>query len=149
MIIRDAETKDADQLDLLLERLIHYEAQYDSNLNPNCRIRDNYICRIGLTGHKLLLIEKQKQLVGYLYGFIHHIPGVCKAPVAIVDALFIDENHRRKGYGSMLISRFKEFAAENGACQIELKVLSRNSAAVDLYEKLSFTETKKYLKMKL
>ena len=47
----------------------------------------------------------------------------------------------------MLISAFKTFAAENGACQIELKVVSSNKVAVDLYKKLSFNETKKYMKM--
>ena len=46
-------------------------------------------------------------------------------------------------------SSFKPFAEENGACRIELKVLSRNEAALRLYEKLSFKETKKYMTMDL
>ena len=149
MVIRDAERKDAAQLDLLLTKLIRDEAQYDGNLDPECEIKDNYCNRIGLDSHKLILIEEQDEIVGYLYGFVYHVPGICKAPIAMIDAVFIDEKHRRKGYASMLIAEFKTFAIENKACQIELKVVSDNRNAVALYEKLSFTETKKYMKMQL
>ena len=149
MIIRDAELKDARQLDLLLTRLIRYEAQYDSNLNGNCEINENYCNRIGLEGHKLILAEEDGEIIGYLYGFLYHIPGVYESPIAILDALFIDEKHRRKGYASKLIAEFRTFARENGAVQIELKVVSNNKNAVDLYRKLSFMETKKYMKMSL
>ena len=147
MILRDANIDDAEGLDKLLSKLVREESQYDDNLNPNCEILDNYRYRIGLEGHKLLIIEEKGEIIGYLYGFVYHIPGIYEAPIAILDALFIGEEHRRKGYASMLISEFKKFATDNGAKQIELKVLSNNSVALKLYEKLSFVETKKYMKM--
>ena len=149
MIIRDAEPKDAMQLDTMLSKLIQDEARYDSNLVPNCEIADNYCNRIGLDGHKLILIEVSGEIVGYLYGFLYHIPGIYKSPIGIIDALFVEEPHRRKGYASMLINTFRAFAAEKGACRIELKAVSGNQCAIDLYRKLSFTETKKYMKMEL
>ncbi len=149
MKIRDAELKDAKQLDELLTKLIQYESQYDSNLVHNCIIEDNYFNRIGLDGHKLILIEENEEIIGYLYGFIYHIPGVYKSPIAIVDALFIDENYRRKGYATLLMKVFRNFAIEKGARQIELKVVSENVPAVGLYNKLTFAETKKHMKVNL
>ena len=149
MKMRDAEAKDAQQLDVLLTKLIREESRYDSNLNEACEIRDNYIGRIGLDGHKLILIEEDGEIVGYLYGFIYDVPGVYKSPIAILDALFVEEKHRRKGFASMLIDAFRTFAKENGACRIELKVISGNEPAAGLYEKLYFSETKKYMKMEL
>ncbi len=149
MRIRDAELKDAKQLDKLLSKLIQYESQYDSNLVHDCIIEDNYCNRIGLDGHKLILVEENEEIMGYLYGFIYHVPGVYKSPIAIVDSLFVDENHRRKGYATLLMKVFRNFAIEKGACQIELKVVSENRPAVDLYNKLTFMETKKYMKIKL
>lgn len=149
MKIRDAEKKDANQLDMLLTRLIRDESQYDNNLNSDCEIKENYSNLIGLDGHKFIVIEEDGEIIGYLYGFVYHIPGIHKSPTAILDALFIDEKYRRKGYASMLITEFRAFAVENGASQIELKVVSDNLCAVDLYEKLTFAETKKYMKMKL
>ena len=149
MILRDAELKDVPQLDDLLTKLIREEAQYDSNLNKECVITDNYCHRIGLDGHKLLLLEESGEILGYLYGFIYHIPGIYEAPIAILDALYIDKNHRRKGYASMLLCAFKAFAAESGVRQIELKVISTNEAASALYGKLAFRESKKYMKLEL
>ena len=56
MKLRNATTADAARLDTLLTRLIHDEVQYDSNLNGSYVVTDNYRDRIGLEGHKLLLI---------------------------------------------------------------------------------------------
>ena len=149
MKLRDATTADAARLDTLLTRLIHDEVQYDSNLNGSYVVTDNYRDRIGLEGHKLLLIEEGGEIVAFLYGFLYEIPGMLAKPIAILDALYVEKEHRRKGYASQLISAFKPFAEENGACRIELKVLSCNEAALRLYEKLSFKETKKYMTMDL
>ena len=149
MELRDAEMKDAKQLDRMLERLIREESRYDGNLRRDCHIQNNYCDRIGMDGHKLILIEDCGEILGYLYGFVCHVPGIYQSPIGIVDALFVEEKHRRKGYASMLISAFKEFAKENGACRVELKVVSDNEPAVALYKKLSFTETRKYMKLGL
>ena len=127
MKLRDATTADAARLDTLLTRLIHDEVQYDSNLNGSYVVTDNYRDRIGLDGHKLLLIEDGGEIVAFLYGFLYEIPGMLAKPIAILDALYVEKEHRRKGYASQLISAFKPFAEENGACRIELKVeMSRN-----------------------
>ena len=147
MIIRDAEAKDAAKLDWLLTQLIRDEAQYDSNLEPTCVAADNYGSKIGLNGHKLLLIEEDDgQIVGFLYGFLCHVPGIWRSPVAFLDALFIEVQHRRKGYASRLIAAFRAYARENGACRIELKVVAGNDPAVKLYQKLSFSTARYHMK---
>lgn len=149
MKLRDATPADATRLDELLTKLIHDEAQYDPNLNDSYVVTDNYLDRIGLEGHKLLLIEDEGEIVAFLYGFLYEIPGMLAKPIAILDALYVEEAYRRKGCASQLISAFKSFAAESGVCRIELKVLSNNETALHLYEKLSFKETKKYMTMEL
>ena len=149
MKLRDAAPADAARLDALLTKLIHYEIQYDSNLIDSYVVTDNYLDRIGLEGHKLLLIEDGGEIAAFLYGFLYEIPGMFAKPIAILDALYVEESYRRKGCAGQLISAFKSFAEENGACRIELKVLSNNEAALRLYEKLTFRETKKYMTMDL
>lgn len=149
MKLRDATPADAACLDKLLTKLIHDEAQYDPNLNDSYVVTDNYLDRIGLEGHKLLLIEDEGEIVAFLYGFLYEIPGMLAKPIAILDALYVEEAYRRKGCAAQLISAFKPFADENGACRIELKVLSNNETALRLYEKLSFKEMKKYMAMDL
>lgn len=147
MIIREAEPRDANYLDELLTRLIHDEAQYDKNLNSKCAVTDNYCSRIGVDGHKLVLAEDEGKIVGFLYGFIYHVPDIWVQPVAILDALFVDEGYRRMGIAGMLFSEFKKFACESGVCRIELKVISDNIKALELYGKLSFREIKKYMSL--
>ena len=149
MKLRDATPADAARLDELLTKLIHDEAQCDSNLNGSYVVTDNYLDRIGLEGHKLLLIEGEGEIIAFLYGFLYEIPGMLAKPIAILDALYVEETYRRKGCAAQLISKFKSFAAESGVCRIELKVLSNNETALHLYEKLSFKETKKYMAMDL
>lgn len=149
MKLRDATPADAARLDALLTKLIRYEAQYDSNFIDSYVVIDNYLDRIGLEDHKLLLIEDERELVAFLYGFLYEIPGMFAKPIAILDALYVEKAYRRKGCAAQLISAFKSFAAESGACRIELKVLSNNETALRLYEKLSFKETKKYMAMDL
>ena len=149
MKLRDATLADAARLDELLTKLIHDEAQYNSNLNGSFVVTDNYLDRIGLEGHKLLLIEDEGEIVAFLYGFLYEIPGMLAKPIAILDALYVEEVCRQRGYAAQLISAFKTFAAESGACRVELKVLSNNETALRLYKKLSFKETKKYMAMDL
>ncbi len=149
MKIRDAEPKDASRLDALLTALIHNEIQYDPNLDPTCTITDNYGNRIGLEGHKLLIAEEDGKIAGYLYGFLYHIPGIWKHPVAILDALYVEEHYRRRGCATALFAAFQAFAKESGACRIELKVLSDNGSALEFYKKRSCKEAKKHMNLTL
>ena len=149
MIIRAAEQRDAAALDALLTRLISFEARFDPNLNSNYVVTDNYGSRIGADGHKVLLTEDGGEIIGFLYGFVYQIPGMFKRPAAVIDALFVDEGHRRTGCARGLFEAFSKFAAENGACRIELKVMSENTEAENLYGDLGFKEIKKYLSLDL
>lgn len=149
MKIRNAEPQDAQTLDQMLTQLIHEEARYDSNLNAQCVVTDNYSGRIGLHGHQLLVAEADGKIVGYLYGFLYQVPDIWVQPVAILDALFVAEAYRRMGCGSMLLAEFEKFARENGACRVELKVLSENTKALALYSRLSFKEARKYMNLEL
>ncbi|MBR6529820.1 MAG: GNAT family N-acetyltransferase [Clostridia bacterium] len=149
MKIREATLADCPTLDALLSRLIRDEAQYDANLDPAVAVTDNYASRLGLEGHKLFLAEEGGEVVAFLYGFICHVEGIFQKPVAVLDALFVDEGHRRRGCATVLVDAFKAFARERGACRVELKALTQNEAALRLYESLSFSEMKKYLKCEL
>lgn len=149
MKLREAAPADAARLDDLLTRLIRYEARYDPNLDRSYVVTDNYRDRIGMEGHKLLLIEDGGEIAAFLYGFLYEIPNMFAKPIAILDALYVEEAYRRKGCATQLISAFKAFAVESGACRMELKVLTDNETALHLYEKLQFNETKKYMAMEL
>lgn len=149
MQIRQACAADAPKLDALLTQLIRDEAQYDGNLDETCVVRENYASRIGLEGHRLWLAEEDGEIAGYAYGFIFDVPGITRAPAALLDALFVTEKYRRQGVATALFAQFRAFALESGACRMELKVLSQNRAALAFYENLGFAETKKYMELEM
>lgn len=142
-IIRKARMEDANTLDAMLTELIGYETRYDSNLDASYQVQDNYARLVEEPGCALLVAEAEGRIVGFLYGFLYQIPGMHVKPMALLDALFVSEPYR--GIATALFSAFRRFAAEKGACRIELKVMSRNENALRFYEKLSFQECKKYM----
>ena len=56
--------------------------------------------------------------MGYLYGFLYQIPGMMLRPVAIMDALYVEEAYRGQGIARELFQRFREFAEEGHAGRI-------------------------------
>lgn len=142
MVIRKAMKSDGAALDALLTKLIRDETRYDSNLSSEVVIKDNYSERIETEGNTAFLAEDDGTIVGYLYGFLYQIPGMMLRPVAIMDALYVEEAYRGQGIARELFQRFREFAEEGHAGRIELKVLSDNTKAMALYEGWDFARRK-------
>lgn len=144
MHIRKANAGEGAVCDQLLTRLIQTERQWEPNLNESFIVTNNYEHRMAGNGTLLLVAEENSEIVGFLFGFLDPSP-VLKRPTALLDALFVCEEHRGKGIGKALALRFREWAKEQGVYAIELKVMSQNTTALRLYENLGFGETKKYM----
>ena len=100
MNIREATKNDCVHMDALLTKLIRYEARFDPNLSPEVVIEDNYAGQIAAEGCKAYVAEDHGIIVGYLYGFTYRIPQVLLQPIAIVDAMYVEEGYRGKGIRS-------------------------------------------------
>ena len=148
MHIRPAKSDEGAVCDALLTRLIQAERQWESNLDETFTVCDNYEHRMSEEGTLLLVAEENDESVGFLFGFLSPSP-VLKRPTALLDALFVCEEHRSKGIGKALALRFREWVKEQGVYAIELKVMSQNTTALRLYESLGFSETKKYMQCNL
>lgn len=146
MKIREAERKDAAVLDAMLTELIHYEHRFDQNLDRDYRVTGNYSNMIGRDGCKIWIAEEGDSACGFLCAILYDLPVYVK-PVVILDALYICEEHRRKGCATSLMAELKRYAASVHAHAIELKVYSANAQASRLYSRAGFTETKKYLQL--
>jgi len=144
MHIRPAKSDEGAVCDALLTRLIQAERQWESNLDETFTVCDNYEHRMSEEGTLLLVAEENDEIVGFLFGFLSPSP-VLKRPTALLDALFVCEEHRSKGIGKALALRFREWVKEQGVYAIELKVMSQNTTALRLYESLGFGEIKKYM----
>lgn len=148
MNIRLAQMEDAPALDALLTRLIRYEHRYDGNLDPDYTVTDNYANMLGHEGCRIWLAEEDGTACGYLCAIVYDFPVYVK-PVVVLDALYVCEEHRRRGIATALMAELKAYAASIKAHAIELKVYSSNAAALELYTRSGFTETKKYLQLEV
>lgn len=149
MKIREADKNDCVKLDALLTKLIQYEVQFDKNLSPVYVVENNYNERLDWPGHKAYVAEEDDDIVGFVYGFAFEVPGIYVEPIAIADALYVEEKYRNRGIATELLRKFIDFAAEQGACRVELKVMSKNTKAMRIYEGLGFSESKKYMTLGL
>ena len=77
------------------------------------------------------------QLTGFIQMYPSH-SSVAMQGIWILNDLFVDRSHRRKGIARQLLQRAKQHAQETGAVRIALATQIENRAAKNLYEKLGY-----------
>lgn len=126
----------------LLTKLIKDEKKYDENINENCVVSSLYEKFYDDEDVCLLVAVKEGSVIGYVYGFIENSGDAVLNKICILDALYVEEEHRRYGVGKKLINELKNWAKEKAAKHMELKVLLQNEKAKNLYKSLDFKEKK-------
>lgn len=100
-------------------------------------LRENYPTSLYLDIYNwwregFLVVEEGGTVAGFL-------AGVMSAPSrARVLMLAVDEVHRNKGYGTVLLNEFIRRAATKGVKSVELEVRRSNISAIRFYERLGF-----------
>ncbi len=145
MIIRKADYKDVKILNNFLTLLIKDEGKYDVGIDENFVVTNMYENYIEDANKLIIVAEENSQVVGYLYGMIKPNDETYKYVVAKLDALYIEENYRNRGFATALIEHFKKWAKGKNAFKIEVNVWSNNTSAKHLYEKNKFKTTSETL----
>ena len=149
MIIRKAVQNDVKELNNLLTLLIRDEKQYDDSINEDFVVTNMYENYIYDERRYIIVIEDNKKVVGYLYGFLKEEDATSTKNMCVIDALFILEEYRHKGLSNKLIEEFKKWAKKNKANAIEISVCSKNSIAKKLYLKHNFVSLKETLRFEI
>lgn len=133
----------------LLTKLIKDEKKYDDNINECCVVRSLYEKFYDDPSLCLLIAKQKKEVVGYIYGYVQDNGDAKKDVVCVLDALYVIEEHRKKGIGSKLFLEFKKWSETKNAKYIELKVCTKNKDAVKLYESFGFIVNKYIMNCKV
>ena len=149
MIIRKAETKDVKELNWLLTLLIRDEKKYDSSINEDFEVKNMYENYVNDLDKCLLVAEDNNIIVGYLYGKIIESDDTSNSNAALLDALYIDHDYRKKGIGNNLIDAFKKWSNNKGVEKILVNVWTNNTIAQKLYEKNGFSTVNEIKELKL
>ncbi len=145
-MIRKVQEKDLSTVDNLLTLLIQDERKYNKNINPDFKVDGWYQRFINDDNRIILVYEIDSKVVGYIYGYIDLSP-VNIRPVAILDALYVEESYRTNGIATELIDEFINWVKSKDAISIEVSVLLENNKAINLYLKNRFKKYSERLKL--
>ena len=91
----------------------------------------------------------EEKIVGYLAGSICEQISYIKETFAELDNMFIDDEYRRFGVGTLLINSFKEYCVEKQIQNMKVTASAKNSRAIQFYIKNGFEDYNITLKYKI
>lgn len=142
--------EEAKKCNELLTKLVYSEKQYNININEQY-IVNNWFENIYNKKNNVIFIAKDKEkIIGYIYCKISSIEnGPTIKLEALIDGIYVEEEYRRRGIATDLITKVKEWAKENNVKYIYLNVLEQNKNAIDIYYKENFKDFEKKLRLEL
>ena len=121
---RKLKSQDKKKVENLLSELVGKKIK----ININALIKDkNCTC---------LIIEENKQVIGFGSLIIHQIP--CEGFVARIEDVIIDSNWRGKGYGKKLTEELIKIAKNKKVKKINLTSNPKRVEARKLYQNMGF-----------
>ena len=139
-MIERIKTKElADKCDELLTKLILDEKQYDDSIDSSFQVNNYYNNYVNDEDKILLGYFVNDLLVGYIYAYetiSNNIKGL------FIDGLYVESNYRNRGIAKELINEVVLEAEGRDAKFIDIKVMSKNEIAKNLYNNLDFYDFK-------
>ncbi len=89
---------------------------------------------------QILIAKENNEVLGYATFEIkeRENPIMRKRKQLSIDAMCVDEKHRKKGIGSALLTAVKNFAKKESCTDLYLTVNEENLGAIKTYEKFGF-----------
>lgn len=147
--VRKANMEDAKRVNWLLTLLIRDEKQYNPEIDETFEVTDMYENYMEDPKRRILVVEEEHQIVGYLYGYLKDGDEIDQKQVAKLDAVYVDVDYRQRGMASALMQEFQKWATEQGASVMEVNVCSENYKAKKLYQKYQFVTTQEQMTAKI
>ena len=142
MQIKKVDTKEeAIRCDELLNKLIESDNQYDDNINGDFKVDYWYPGLYDQEGKVIYIVLDDNKIVGYIYGYEYENTAFKDAKHAFIDALYVEDGYRGKGYGSALIKEYMNYCKENNIKHVQINAYLKNKDAIKLYEKLGFKQS--------
>jgi GNAT superfamily N-acetyltransferase len=135
LIVRNATPDDFERCFALLEKLYHGDI--------GCSFKEVFNRFARGKGSCVIVAEQHGKTLGVLIGS-YHLDIDWESKVAKIQALIVEEKHRRKGIGRRLVEHFRQKAKQNGCCVIRSRVNRKNKNACLFHEKLGFWKAETY-----
>ena len=152
MTIRKLTLQDYDAADRLMQHLhnLHFEARPDLYVaKEHPYSLEEYEEKVTSEQFISLAAEEDDEVVGICFVEMRDRSLMVEMPVAMMNALCVDEAHQRKGIATKLFEEATKLAREAGAKRLDLMVWGFNDAARAFYEKIGMKEQRRILECEL
>lgn len=157
--IREAKIKDLDSILKLNKKLFIKEYnEFDNSLNLDWtyskRGREYFSERIEYDNGKVLVVEKENTVIGYLCGGIQEQEEEKEfyrkdGAYAELENMFVEEKFRNLGTGGKVVRLFIEWCKEKKVNHINVTASFQNKKALNFYRKYGFNDYDTKLDLKL
>lgn len=141
MKVRLATIKDLEVISDMNRELFGHDSEFDKHLVadwPKGQEGQVYFsARIMDDDKACFVIESGASVLGYLAGSLAP-DSTRNGLVASLDNMFVHEENRRRGFGALLFSAFKEWAQEKHAVRISVSAYLGNKRALSFYTSNGF-----------
>lgn len=149
--IREYQDKDRQLLQLLIESLMDCVVAMD----PINRIRrmkrfgevniKKLLKKIDENGGNIYFAEVDGEVVGYVAGFVakqskENLLEVIPTRLGVIDDLYVNDNHRGKGIGTVLMKKIEDYFKSVNCDSIWIEVFAPNKKAHEYYKKKGFAD---------
>jgi len=97
----------------------------------------------------IFIAQAEEKIVGYLAGTICKEVSYITESFAELDNMYINEEYRRFGIGTLLINEFKKYCKEKNIQNIKVTASAKNNKAINFYMKNGFEDYNITLKYKI
>jgi GNAT superfamily N-acetyltransferase len=137
IVIRRARPADGPDFEKLYRQL--HQGEY---ISPGAANMKSAIERVSRNRHeKLLVATTGRHIVGTAHALVFRHLGRALRPVAIVENVVVDRNHRRAGVGKRLMAAAVAFARRNNCYKVALTTNRKRRDAHQFYERLGWRST--------
>lgn len=136
VFIRNAEDSDAAYIVSCLKKLAEFEKLGDAcNITPEALLKIMH----EENGLSVRIAEADGKPAGIMTYYFYKIATFSGKRIMYIEDVFIEENLRRNGIGSIFFDEAKKICAKKNCSRIEWKCLDWNSSARCFYEKIGGT----------
>tara|TARA_Y100000310_G_scaffold89559_2_gene86664 strand:- start:10771 stop:11262 length:492 start_codon:yes stop_codon:yes gene_type:complete len=146
IIVREALIDDLKSIQLLNKKLFEGEFdKYDDTINVDWPLSKEgekfYEERISGSEGCAFVLVKGEEIIGYLVGSLSKDEFYRNVKeIAELDEMYILEEYRNGGHGSLLYSKSLEWCKEKGVKRLKVLVTAKNKQAINFYKKKGFDD---------